>query len=317
MKHPIHRAIGVIATFWILILLLGCSGETTTSTSPKLIHDQGEVASIYTVNYPLQYLAERIVGETAKVSFPMESGSDPAYWLPSSETILGYQQADLILLNGANYAKWVQTATLPSAKLVNTSQAFQSELINDANLISHSHGDEGEHSHEGLAFTLWIDPVLAAKQAKAIAGAVEQLASIDPNSVKKNLTQLTKDLGTLDKALRLALEALSETHIIWSHPVFQYLEAKGNLSATALHWEPDQEPSEAQWEFLSALVKKEKKALMIWEGAPLESTQQKLTQMGLKWMVFDPCATRPDEGDFVTTMRANINELKQRSSEVK
>jgi zinc transport system substrate-binding protein len=63
-----------------------------------------ETLTAYVVNYPLKYFAERIAGDHAKVVFPAPSEGDPAYWMPDAETVAAYQKADLILLNGANYA---------------------------------------------------------------------------------------------------------------------------------------------------------------------------------------------------------------------
>jgi zinc transport system substrate-binding protein len=67
---------------------------------------------VYTVNYPLAYFAERIGGDAVEVTCPAPPDEDPAFWSPAAETIAAYQGADLILLNGAGYAKWVKRATL-------------------------------------------------------------------------------------------------------------------------------------------------------------------------------------------------------------
>ena len=71
--------------------------------------------SVYTVNYPLKYFAERIGGPYLKATLPTPPGQDPVYWTPSIADISAYQQADLILLNGAGYAKWTTKASLHSA----------------------------------------------------------------------------------------------------------------------------------------------------------------------------------------------------------
>jgi ABC-type Zn uptake system ZnuABC Zn-binding protein ZnuA len=73
---------------------------------------------VYTVNYPLQYFAERIGGDRVDVRLPAPADVDPAYWSPGAETVAAYQGADLILLNGAGYAQWVQRASLPRAQRV-------------------------------------------------------------------------------------------------------------------------------------------------------------------------------------------------------
>ena len=107
------------------------------------------------MNYPLQYFAERIGGEHVEVSFPAPPDGDPAYWNPDPDSVAAYQQADLILLNGASYAKWVAIVTLPTSKLVDTSKGFRDRYIIIEGAVVHSHGPEGEHSHGETAFTTW------------------------------------------------------------------------------------------------------------------------------------------------------------------
>ena len=103
---------------WISLvaaLSVACgSSEPVPDVAPD---SSPSVLSVYTVNYPLQYFAERIGGEHVDASFPAPDG-DPAYWNPDPDAVAAYQQADVILLNGASYAKWVATVTLPTSKLV-------------------------------------------------------------------------------------------------------------------------------------------------------------------------------------------------------
>ena len=80
----------------------------------------GEKLSVYTVNYPLAYFAERIGGDLVEVSFPAPADADPANWSPDAGTVAAYQAADLILLNGAGYARWTARASLPLSTLVDT-----------------------------------------------------------------------------------------------------------------------------------------------------------------------------------------------------
>ena len=73
----------------------------------------GSALKVYTVNYPLAYFAERIGGDYVEVIFPAPPDIDPAFWTPDGATIGGYQNADLIILNGAGYAKWTEKVSLP------------------------------------------------------------------------------------------------------------------------------------------------------------------------------------------------------------
>ena len=158
--------------------------------------------TVYVVNYPLRYFAERIGGEHVNVVFPAPADVDPAYWMPDTATITAFQQADLILLNGAGYARWVNKVTLPRFRMVNTSAAFKDRYIEAAEVLTHSHGSEGEHAHESLAFTTWIDFSLAARQAKTIAEALNHKRPDLRDIFQKNFVALEQDLMALDTNIK-------------------------------------------------------------------------------------------------------------------
>ena len=88
-----------------------------------------EQLTVYVVNYPLKYFDERIGGEYVDVVFPVPPDVDPVFWTPDIPTINAYQQADLILLNGAAYAKWVGQVSLPRSRTVDTSKKFRDQYI--------------------------------------------------------------------------------------------------------------------------------------------------------------------------------------------
>jgi len=158
-----------IALSLLAILSVACLGEQERDGAPA---DGGATLKVYTVNYPLQYFAERIGSDFVDVSFPAPAEGDPAFWKPGADVIAAYQKADLILLNGASYAKWVERVSLPTSKLVDTSTSFRDRTIVIENAVVHTHGPEGAHSHAGTAFTTWIDPTLAVEQARAIRDAL-------------------------------------------------------------------------------------------------------------------------------------------------
>ena len=152
-------------------------------SSPSVLF--AEPLTVYTVNYPLQYFTQRIAGDHARVVFPAPADVDPAFWMPDRKTIGDYQQADLIVLNGAAYAGWVSKASLPRLRQVNTSKAFKNGFITVKDTVTHSHGPAGEHSHTGTAFTTWLDFYQAVQQAQAIAEAlIRKLRNINRTSRK-------------------------------------------------------------------------------------------------------------------------------------
>ena len=149
-----------------LVLTLAFCLAVFAGLSPVFAEEESrETLSLYTVNYPLKYFAERIAGDRATVVFPGPADIDPVFWTPDLETTRDYQGADLVLLNGATYAKWTTKVTLPQSRCVNTSKAFKESYIKVSDGVTHSHGKGGDHSHSGTAFTTWLDLEQAAAQA--------------------------------------------------------------------------------------------------------------------------------------------------------
>ena len=158
--------------------------------------------NVYVVNYPLKYFAERIGGDHVHVKFPVPADVDPAYWNPDLADIAAYQKADLILLNGAGYARWVAKVSLPRSKIVDTSRKYKNRYIYTKEVATHSHGAAGEHAHEALAFTTWLDLEFAARQAEVIAAALSRKRPELRNRFQSNVEALVADLKGLDRDIQ-------------------------------------------------------------------------------------------------------------------
>jgi len=264
---------------------------------------------IYTVNYPLAYMAERIGGEHASVIFPAPADVDPAFWRPGPEDILAYQGADLILLNGAGYAKWLALASLPSAGMVDTSVAFSDQLIAVAANVRHKHGPEGGHSHGDVAFTTWLDPNLAIAQAHVVTNELIELAPTSEKLFRDNLANLQQDLMQLDSQLAKAVARLDGKPVLFSHPVYQYLQRRYGINGESVHWEPGEEPTTSDWIALQRILVTHPVTIMIWEDAPMSSTAERLSNASIAIVPFRTASNRPEEGDYFGVMRDNVERL--------
>jgi len=292
----------------ILTMLSAACGGGSTEIAPT-VEETTETLTVYTVNYPLAYFAERIGGDQVEVVFPAPPGEDPAFWTPDAETVIAYQGSDLILLNGAGYAKWVERATLPTSKLVDTSAGFADRFIELTNSVTHSHGPEGEHEHSGSAFTTWLDPTLAVEQARAVAAALQARLPESTTAIEGRLSALEAELMSLDERFAAAAAALGEKPLLFSHPVYQYLIHRYELNGRQLHWEPDQAPDAKMLSELDHLLDHHAAGWMLWEGEPLDDTVTALDDRGISSIVFSPRANVPAEGDWMTAMAANAAAL--------
>ena len=179
---------------------------------------------VYTVNYPLQYFAEAIAGDDLDVVFPAPPDVDPADWTPDVDTLIDYQAADLILLNGAGYAEWTKGVYLARSRLVDTSAGFKDRLIaEESDEVPHVHGPTGaEVQGAAVAFTTWLDLSLARAQAEAVRDAMVARWPDHAEAFTERHASLDAELATLDSALSEALTPLRGIHVPASHPVYQY-----------------------------------------------------------------------------------------------
>ena len=301
-KENIYRT--VVVCFTILLLYLS-PGFTLVSKA----EDPKQNLQIYTVNYPLQYFAERIGGDYVNVFFPAPSDVDPAFWTPEREVIRQYQKADLILLNGADYAKWIDRVTLPKSKLVDTSRSFKSDYIPLEDTATHSHGPAGEHAHTGVAFTTWLDPLLAIKQADSIKEALIKLMPEHKDTFISNYESLKNDLEDLNNKIMKIVSINPEKPLLASHPVYQYLAMRYNLNLRSVHWEPDEVPGTDQVKELDIILENHPAEWMIWEDEPTGETKDLLREMGIQSVVFNPSSNTPEEGDYLEVMNRNATNL--------
>jgi len=302
-----------VARSFALVLLAGlaagCGTEERGPNRPGGTSETTRPLSVYTVNHPLAAMADRIGGADVEVTFPAPPGEDPAYWSPPPETVVAYQGADLILLNGAGYAKWIAQASLPASKLVDTGAAYAEQLIPLEETVTHTHGPEGEHAHGGAAFTTWLDPTLALQQARAIAAAFEKARPERAAGFQERLVALEEELTALDARLDAIAKAMGDTPLVFSHPVYQYLERRYGLNGHTVHWEPDEEPIGREWRKLERLLPEHPARWMLWEGEPLPAVKARLQELGITSIVFDPCAGLPAEGDLLSEMNRNVERL--------
>jgi zinc transport system substrate-binding protein len=277
----------------------------------SLVGIAAERLVVYTVNYPLQYFAQRIAGDHAQVVLPVPPDVDPAFWQPDAETIGHFQRADIILLNGAGYAKWVNRVSLPRRKLVDTSAGFRDRYIETQGGGTHSHGREGDHSHAGVAFTTWLDLGQAVQQARAVHDALSRHMPDQANTFTANFHALERDLQNLDARLEAITARNPEQPLFASHPVYQYLARRYSLNLESMMWEPDAMPPESEWQTLARLRKGHPATWMLWEGEPVPAIRDRLQQSGVQSIVFVPCGNHPETGDFLSAMSNNISNMEQ------
>lgn len=263
-------------------------------------------------NYPLAYFTQRLAGDFAEVLYEIPADSDPAFWRPTDAQVSALQKADLIILNGATYEKWVVTTSLPDDKVVDTSLAFADRFVSSGNTVTHSHGNEGEHSHGGTASTIWLDLSQAEQQATAIKDALVAAFPDHAESVSKAHRGLSKELLELHDEMKEVADSLESKTLLASHPAYEYFARAYGLKVEALLWYPEMKLDENALSELEKLQAKHPSAkTFLWDDNPTPRHIPELEKRGLKSIVINPASNKPDaETDFLQAMRKNLAALK-------
>ena len=296
-----------------ILIMMSITSCRNTETSEKETKTN-EKLKVFAVNYPLYYFAERIGGQFIDLISPIPNDVDPAYWVPS-QSLEDIQQCDLILANGADYAKWMEKVSLSSAKVVNTSEAFNESFIKIEEGSTHSHGTTGEHVHYRYAFTTWLDFKIAIGQAEEIKNALIKKSPQHRDFFSANFEALKSELIDFDKSMVQIGARFQDQTLYASHPVYQYLGEAYRLEIISEHWEPGEMPSREQWDDFKKNFEQHPSTIMLWEGEPSDKVTTSLLELGIRSIVFNPCGNTPSEGDFMSVMKHNIKGFKSSTIE--
>ncbi|MDO5725576.1 MAG: zinc ABC transporter substrate-binding protein [Tissierellia bacterium] len=139
----------------IVLLLTSCSTE---------VERQSDKPLVYASFYPIYDLVESVGKDTIELRSFMPQDKDPHLWEPSPKDIRRLSEADLLVVNGANMEKWLDSVrdTLPDLEVLVLSDAV--ELITykgaaaigdfqymcEADLDTKKYSIEFGHTHEDI-----------------------------------------------------------------------------------------------------------------------------------------------------------------------
>jgi zinc transport system substrate-binding protein len=288
----------------IAAAVFGCA-----NTEPAQQPTKPEISTTF---YPTTYMTKRIAGNLATITCPLPTDEDPITWMPDSATIAAYQQADLVIVNGADFEKWVAKVSLPPSRIVNTAAPLADSFVRFKTAISHSHGPAGRHDHTGIDGHTWLDPQNAKIQAAEIRNALIKLLPDHADKLNTNYAALAADLDALDASLAQLAKQLKDRSPLASHPAYNYLARRYEWNITNLDLDPEVELSDETIANMRKQIEQiaPRPKVILWEQQPIAAVIGRLeNDLGLASVVFSPCEQAPAKGDYLSAMHDNIKRL--------
>ena len=112
-----------------------------------------------------------------------------------------------------------------------------------------------------------------------------------------------------ERKLKEAKEQFQASVLVRPGTDLAYFARRYQLHMQSVLWEPDIVPTEEQWQQLIYAQEAFPASWMLWEAEPAAETRARLEKHGIHSVVFDTCANTPENCDFISVMRANIDRL--------
>jgi zinc/manganese transport system substrate-binding protein len=231
--------------------------------------------------------------------------------------LLALQEARVLVKNGLGVEAFldplIRAAANPQLRVVDSSRGVA--ILQDHADAPDPHGEGHGHSHGGVNPHIWLDPLRAAQQVETIRAA---LAAADPGCAEgygRRAIATTAKLQELHRTLALKLKPYQGKAFVSFHAVAPYFAERYGLKAVALVDVPEMNPTPADLQRVTAVVKANGiRALLREPQAEGPSFQALAKDLGLGIGTFDPLETGSEEASrdpatYVDTMARNAAQL--------
>ena len=263
--------------------------------------------------YPLAWVTEQVGGAGWEVTNLTGSGTEPHDLELGISQTADIARADVIVLEHGFQPAVDNTVDTNAEDAVVVDAAEAVELMT-ASEHDHEHEEAG-HDHGDVDPHFWLDPLLMADLADAVA---DQLAVVDPEGAKRyasNATELRGQLEQLDGWYARSLATCERSTTVVSHEAFGYLARYGLTFEAIAGLSPDAEPTPADLARLEELVRRDGVTTVFSERLASSKMSDTLaSDLGLETAVLDPIEGLADETsgeDYLSLMAQNIAALQE------
>lgn len=303
MTRGIRWSAAVVAA---ALAMTGCSA---TAPSPST-----ETVSVTASAYPLQFLAEGVIGNAGTVTNLTPPGQEPHDLELSAQQIAAMSQSDAVVyIPGFQAAVDEAITSAPPALTIDVTAGLE-------RLVANPDGSESVAKPDQDLSTLdphvWLSPKDMITMAKTIN---TQLSTAKPGLAKTfqaNTDALVAELTKLDTAYTTGLATCQRTEFITSHAAFGYLaHSYGLVQVPIAGLDPTQEPTAARISEVQKLAKQYGVTTIFFETLVSPAVAQSIAgDLHLKTAVLDPIEGITSESagtNYTEVMNSNLTALQE------
>lgn len=261
------------------------------------VHHGPEVVASF---YPLQYVAERIVGPHAAVTDLTAPGVEPHDIELSPRQVAKISGATVMF-----YERGLQPAVDDAVQ-----NNGPDHVVDAARAVDLRHADGQADPH------FWQDPTLLARSADAFTASMSKAQPAHAADFAARNSALQSDLKKLDREFRAGLRSCRTRTVVVSHDAFNYLGARYHLDFRPITGiSPDAEPSARHLAELADLIRSDGITTVFNERLASPKLADTLARdLGVRTAVLDPIeglSSADEHDDYLSLMRANLEALRK------
>jgi zinc transport system substrate-binding protein len=273
-------------------LLVGIVSLTGCGPARQGSPTAGEPLQIVVSIPPQAYFVDRIGGDRVTTEIMVPPGADPHTYEPRPEQLKALSQADAYMRIRVDFEDaWMDrfAAVNPKMQIVDTTAGIE-RLPPDVREIGEAGHASPDHGGDKVDPHIWLSPRRVKIQAEDIYRALVALDPARANEFKVNLEAFLRDIDTLDRQIRQALQGVKQRQFIVLHPAWGYFARDYDLQMLAVEV-GGQEPSAAELADLVATARKDQIKVIFVEPQFSRRAAETLAQeIGGQVLTIDPLA---------------------------
>ena len=284
-------------------VLTGCAQDAGGSDGDRL--------QVAVALYPYEFVLERVGGGDVEPVSLVPPGAEPHDLELTPRQVGQVADADLVVYSAGfqpaldeAVEQQAEGAALDVLGLVEVREAGEAG-------DEEEHGEEG-HDHAGEDPHVWLDP---ARLAQVADGVAERLGALRPEraaAFSARAADLREELEALDGEYRAGLATCERRAVVTSHDSFGYLTERYGLEQIAVSGlSPEEEPSARRLADVAEAARTAGVTTVFFEELVSPRVAEQLArEVGATAEVLSPLESAPDDGDYLTAMRANLAALR-------
>lgn len=242
-------------------------------------------------HYPVEYLVQEIGGDLLDVEPLASPGTEP-HDVELSPQQVGAVQSAAAVFYIADFQPSVDDAVREAdGAVVNVAEGLPLR---------------GTDPH------VWLDPVLMEQMATTVADTLADIDPIHAQTYADNAAGLRDDLRKLDAQWRKGTADCRIRTMVVSHEAFGYLAGQyGFVQKGISGLSPETEPSAAAMAELATFVRDNGVTTVYTESLLDPAVAETVAaESGATTATLDPLETQPADGDYLTSMRTNLDTVR-------